>query len=147
MQAKKVHEVDGLKTYVLVFDRGDEVMRELKRFAKERKLTASSLTAIGAFERATLGYFNWERKDYDRIEVDEQVEVVTLAGDIALADGEPKIHAHVVLGRRDGAALGGHLLEATVRPTLELTLVETPVTLQRRHDPETGLNLIRLERA
>jgi predicted DNA-binding protein with PD1-like motif len=145
MQARQVHEVDGLKTFVLVFERGDEVMRELKRFASERKLTASSLNAIGAFERATLGYFNWERKDYDRIEVDEQVEVVTLTGDIALDDGEPKIHAHVVLGRRDGSALGGHLLEATVRPTLELTLVETPATLQRRHDPESGLNLIRLE--
>lgn len=146
MQARQVHEVDGLKTYVLVFGRGDQVMQELQRFARQRKLTGSSLTAIGAFERATLGYFNWQRKDYDRIEVNEQVEVVTLVGDIALADGEPKIHAHVVLGRRDGSALGGHLLEATVRPTLELTLVETPATLQRYHDPETGLNLIRFER-
>lgn len=144
MHARQLHEVDGLKTFALVFETGDEVMAELQRFARERRLTASSFTAIGAFERATLGYFDWDRKDYDRIPVDEQVEVVTLAGDIALADDQPKVHAHVVLGRRDGAALGGHLLEAIVRPTLELILVETPATLHKRHDPETGLNLIRL---
>jgi predicted DNA-binding protein with PD1-like motif len=139
-----VHEVDGLKTYVLIFDRGDEVMRGLKEFAQRERLTASHFTAIGAFERATLGYFDWERKDYDRIPVDEQVEVVALAGDIALDDGAPKVHAHVVLGRRDGSALGAHLLDAIVRPTLELTLVETPATLRRAHDPASGLNLIRL---
>jgi uncharacterized protein len=144
MHARQLHEVDGLKTFVLVFETGDEVMAELQRFARERGLTASSFTAIGAFERATLGYFDWDRKDYDRIPVDEQVEVVTLVGDIALADAQPKVHAHVVLGRRDGAALGGHLLEAIVRPTLELILVETPATLHKRHDPETGLNLIHL---
>jgi uncharacterized protein len=144
MHARQLHEVDGLKTFVLVFETGDEVMAELQRFARECRLTASSFTAIGAFERATLGYFDWDRKDYDRIPVDEQVEVVTLVGDIALADAQPKVHAHVVLGRRDGAALGGHLLEAIVRPTLELILVETPATLHKRHDPETGLNLIHL---
>jgi hypothetical protein len=144
MKARKVHETDGMKTFVLVFDRGDEVMEELKRFASRGGLTASHFTAIGAFERATLGYFDWDRKDYDRIAVDEQVEVVALAGDIAMDAGEPKVHAHVVLGRRDGSALGGHLLEAIVRPTLELTLIETPATLQRRHDPASGLNLIRL---
>jgi predicted DNA-binding protein with PD1-like motif len=144
MKAREVHETDGMKTFVLVFDTGDEVMSGLKEFAVRCGLTASHFTAIGAFQRATLGYFDWDRKDYDRIAVDNQVEVVTLAGDIAMEAGEPKVHAHVVLGRRDGTALGGHLLDAIVRPTLELTLVETPATLQRRHDPVSGLNLIRL---
>jgi predicted DNA-binding protein with PD1-like motif len=144
MKARELHETGGMKTFVLVFDLGDEVMSELRDFAARCGLAASHFTAIGALERATLGYFDWERKDYDRIAVDEQVEVVTLTGDVAMEAGEPKVHAHVVLGRRDGAALGGHLLDAIVRPTLELTLVETPATLQRRHDPVSGLNLIRL---
>lgn len=144
MQARQVHETGGMKTFVLVFDAGDEVMQGLKAFARRCGLTASHFAAIGAFERATLGYFDWNRKDYDRIAVDEQVEVVTLTGDVAMDAGQPKVHAHVVLGRRDGAALGGHLLDAIVRPTLELTLVETPATLQRRYDPASGLNLIRL---
>jgi predicted DNA-binding protein with PD1-like motif len=146
MRSKLLHEVEGLKTFLLVFAAGDEVMQLLERFAREQALSGSHFTAIGAFERVTLGYFDWERKDYERIPVNEQVEVVTLAGDIALADGKPKVHAHVVLGRRDGSALGGHLLDAHVRPTLELTLIETPASVQRRHDPDSGLNLISLER-
>ena len=89
--------------------------------------------------------FNWERKDYDRIPVDEQVEVLSLVGDIALHRDKPKIHAHVVLGRRDGSAMGGHLMEAVVRPTLEVLLVDSPAHLCRVHDPESGLALIRMD--
>jgi len=93
----------------------------------------------------TLGYFDWAKKDYKKIPVREQVEVVSLVGDIAEGEqGGPKVHAHVVLGRSDGAALAGHLLEAHVRPTLELMLVESPQHLRRWHDPESGLALIRV---
>jgi predicted DNA-binding protein with PD1-like motif len=93
----------------------------------------------------TLGYFDWRRKDYQKIPLREQVEVLSLLGDVALDEkGGPKIHAHVVVGRSDGNAHGGHLLEAHVRPTLEVILVESPRHLQRRHDPESGLGLIRL---
>ena len=86
-----------------------------------------------------------ERKDYKKIPLDEQVEVLTLAGDVAVADDEPSIHAHLVVGRSDGSAAGGHLIEATVRPTLELILTETPAHLRKRKDAETGLPLIDLE--
>jgi predicted DNA-binding protein with PD1-like motif len=107
-------------------------------------LAASHFTAIGAFRDATLAYFDWEKKEYKKNPVREQVEVVSLIGDVALAeDGSPKVHAHAVLGRADGTALGGHLMEAHVRPTLEVTLIETPQPLRRRHDPESGLALIR----
>jgi hypothetical protein len=146
MKARLLHEIKGLKTYLLVFAKGDEPMAELTAFAREQALAGSHFTAIGAFQHATLGYFDWERKDYDRISVAEQVEVLALEGDIAIADGEPKVHAHVVLGRRDGTTLGGHLLDASVRPTLELMLTETPSTVRRVHDPDSGLNLISLGR-
>ena len=72
----------------------------------------------------------------------EQVEVLTLTGDIASADGAPKVHAHVVLGRRDGQTIGGHLIEAHVRPTLEIALTVSPAALVRRRDRESGLDLI-----
>jgi predicted DNA-binding protein with PD1-like motif len=140
-----LHEHQGQKTFALVFDTGDEAMQGLLAFARERRLAGSHLTAIGAFQEATIGYFDWQKKDYKRIPVREQVEVVSLVGDIALDEkGEPKVHAHVVLGRSDGSALAGHLLEGHVRPTLEVTLVEEPGHLQRRHDAESGLALIRL---
>jgi predicted DNA-binding protein with PD1-like motif len=74
----------------------------------------------------------------------ELVEVLNLTGNIALADGEPKLHPHVVLGKADGSAHGGHLLEGHVRPTLEVIVTESPVHLRRRSDPETGLALIEL---
>ena len=144
MKAKVINEAPE-RTIALVFDSGDEVMSTLQAFATEHNLTASRLTAIGAFERATLGYFNWERKAYDRIPVDEQVEVLSLVGDIALDGRQPKVHAHAVLGRRDGSTVGGHLIEARVRPTLEVLLVESPAHLRRVHDANSGIALIRLD--
>lgn len=144
MKTKVIAE-GAQRTIAVIFDAGDEVISNLEQFARARGMDAAHFTAIGAFERATLGYFSWEQKDYLRIPVEEQVEVLTLAGDIAMKDAKPKVHAHVVLGRRDGSTLGGHLLEATVRPTLELMLVESPSFLKRVHDPETGLALIRVD--
>ncbi|MGE5638531.1 MAG: PPC domain-containing DNA-binding protein [Clostridia bacterium] len=137
---------DRQRTYLLVFETGDEPMQMLAQFAMERNIGAASFTAIGAFSDAVLGYFDWERKDYLKNNIGEQVEVLSLVGDVALADGKPKAHAHVVLGRRDAAAIGGHLLEARVRPTLEVVLVESPAHLVRRHDAESGLALIALDR-
>ncbi|HZT42544.1 MAG TPA: PPC domain-containing DNA-binding protein [Chthonomonadaceae bacterium] len=134
------------KTYVLIFDTGDEVMQGLEAFARRNALGGSHFTAIGAFQDVTLGYFEWDRKKYKAIPIREQVEVVSLIGDIAIAEnGEPKIHAHVVVGKSDGTAWGGHLLEAHVRPTLELTLIESPKHLQRKHDPTAGIALIDLD--
>jgi predicted DNA-binding protein with PD1-like motif len=141
MKAKVLNDSPE-RTIALVYEMGDEVVSTLERFAAEQNLTASRISAIGAFERATLGYFDWQRKDYERIEVDEQVEVLSLLGDVALDGDKPKIHLHAVLGRRDGSCVGGHLLEARVRPTLELLLIESPGYLVRRHDPVSGLALI-----
>jgi len=142
MRAKQLLSDSGERVFAVIFETGDEPVAGLTRFAEERKLGASAFTAIGAFSEATLGYFDWNKKDYERIPVQEQVEVLSLLGDIALQDGRPKLHAHVVLGRRDGSACGGHLLEARVRPTLEVIITETPAHLRRRHDPASGLALI-----
>lgn len=143
MKARLLSEA-GERSFALVFDTDDEVMAGLLRFARRERLTAARFTGIGAFRRATLGYFDWERKDYRKIPIEEQVEVLTLAGDVAREDGEPRVHAHVVVGKADGTAHGGHLLEARVRPTLEVMLVESPAHLARTYDPTTGLALIRL---
>ena len=143
MKSKLLNDGDE-KTFVIVFDTGDEVVAGLLDFAREHKL-AASLTAIGAFERVTLGFFESERKDYKKIFIGEQVEVMSLVGNITLEEsGEPKVHAHVVVGKSDGTAHGGHLLEAHVRPTLEVVLVESPTQLRRKMNAEVGLALIDL---
>lgn len=141
MRSQLLHD-DGAKTWAVVLDTGDEVTDCLLAFARAQKLAAARLIAIGAFENAVLGYFDWERKDYRRNPVGRQVEVVSLIGDITLKDEAPQLHLHAVLGEADGRALGGHLLEARVRPTLEVMVTETPAHLRRRYDRASGLALI-----
>jgi predicted DNA-binding protein with PD1-like motif len=138
----KLLDATGQKTWALVFAKGDEAMQGLGAFAKEQRLAAAHFTAIGAFSEVTLGYFDRAAKDYKRLPIREQVEVLSLLGDVALDGEEPKVHAHVVVGLSDGAARGGHLLAGRVWPTLEVVLVESPSHLRKRHDPETGLALI-----
>jgi uncharacterized protein len=132
------------RTFAVVFDHGDEVLDNLLAFAKEHSLSAAAFTSLGALSDAVVGYFDWQKKEYERIRIDEQVEVLNLTGNIALANGEPKLHSHIVLGKADGTAHGGHLLEAHVRPTLEVIVTESPAHLRRRSDPKTGLALIEL---
>jgi hypothetical protein len=132
----------GARTWALIFDKGDEPVAGLTAFAKSQGLGGAHFTAIGAFSEVTLGYFDRKARDYKKIPLREQVEVLSLIGDVALDRGEPKVHAHVVVGRADGEARGGHLLEARVWPTLEVVLTESPRHLRKRHDPETGLALI-----
>jgi uncharacterized protein len=134
------------KTFALVFDNGDEVISGLTEFARAHRLSASRFTAIGAFSEVTVGYFLPGQKKYRRIPISEQVEGLSLVGDITLDErGEPKIHAHTVVGKSDGSAHGGHLLEAHVSPTLEVVVEEAPSHLMRRVDPDTGLALIALD--
>jgi predicted DNA-binding protein with PD1-like motif len=141
MQAKQLQQ-NPQQTYALVFDKGDEFLTELQAFALEKRLIGSHFTAIGAFREATLGYFDRSQMDYKEIPVPEQVEVLSLVGNIAYNEGQPKIHAHVVLGKADGTAVGGHILSATVWPTLELVVEESPAHLRRKSDSETGLALL-----
>jgi uncharacterized protein len=143
MKSKLLHQA-AERTYAVVFDSADEVVSGLTRFAREQSLSAARFTGIGAFSSVVFGYFDLQLKDYQRLPIAEQVEVASLIGDIALADGEPKLHAHIVVTKRDGTAWGGHLLEGHVRPTLEVLLIESPAYLCRKHDPSTGLPLIAL---
>ena len=133
------------RTFVLIFNTGDEVAEGLKQFAKEQMMSASSFKAIGALSAVKLGWFNWETKQYDVVvDFNEQVELLSLIGDIAEKDGEPQVHAHVTVGRKDGTAHGGHLLSALVRPTCEVVLTESAKHLRKEIDSESGLALIRL---
>ena len=90
MKSKLLVDSKAEKTWAVIFDSGEEAMSGLLSFAKQQSLTAAHFTAIGAFSRAVLGYFDWDAKEYKRIPVDEQVEVVTLMGDITLRTEVPK---------------------------------------------------------
>ena len=144
MESKLLHEADGVRTFALVLDTGDEAMASITSFADEQELDAAEFTAIGAFSRAVVAFFDLEEKEYQPIPVDEQVEVLSIVGHVTLEPGGRNVHVHAVLGKRDGTAVGGHLLEGHVRPTLELVLTESPAHLRRSKDDATGLALIDL---
>jgi predicted DNA-binding protein with PD1-like motif len=143
MQSKLLNEQDGRRTFAVIMSKGDEVLSTIGAFAKKERISAAQITAIGALSDVVLRYFDWDEKDYRDIPVREQVEVASLVGDVALdPHGKPAIHIHLVVGRKDGTALAGHLGEAHVRPTLEVIVDEQPSYLQKTSDPETGLALI-----
>jgi len=137
----KARRLERATAWALIFETGEEFLGGLREFAAAHGVQAARFTGIGAFQAATLAYFDWETRSYLEIPVEEQTEVLVLAGDLALKDGRPEPHVHVVLGRRDGSTVGGHLVRATVRPTLELML-ESGGALVRRFDPASGLPLI-----
>lgn len=134
------------RTYVLVADPGDDAVRSLQVLAREATLAAAQLTGVGAFARATVGWFDRQAKEYREIAVGEQCEVLSLVGDIALGKEGPVVHAHAVLGLSDGQVRGGHLLAGEVWPTLEVVVRESPSRLRKTDHPELGLALIDLAR-
>ena len=146
MQHKRLHEKDGLRTYAVVLQTSEEVMACLRQFVTGEHIFAAQITGIGAFSDVVLQYFDWDKKEYQGIPIREQVEVASLIGDVAEGlDGEPALHIHLVVGKRDGSAAAGHLARAHVRPTLEVIVNESPVHLRKKKDPQSGLALIRFE--
>ena len=143
MQSKLIRNGDT-RTYTVVFETGEEVVEGLLQFARQNDLSAARFTAIGALSGATLAFFDPEKKDYEEIPVEEQVEVLAMAGNVARHEGEPKVHAHMITGRRDGSTIGGHVMEAYVRPTLEVMITEEPGHLQREMDEASELPLLQL---
>ena len=134
----------GARTFVLVFATDEAVMAGLREFARAEGIEAAHFAAIGAFRTATIAYFDWASRAYQEIVLEENVEVAPLVGNVGRSeDGEVVVHAHCTLGRRDASALAGHLVEGTVRPTLELFLTTGLPPLTRRLDPASGLMLIR----
>ncbi|WP_375778688.1 PPC domain-containing DNA-binding protein [Bradyrhizobium sp. ma5] len=148
MKSQKIANNAGSESRVLILDPGEEAFAALTNFANEMRITAASLTAIGAFEKATIGWFDFGKQTYKKIEVGEQCEVLSAIGDIAIGDdGKASLHVHVVLGLSDGTTRGGHLLAGTVRPTLEVIMIDTPAHLRRKKKPDIGIALIDLESA
>jgi uncharacterized protein len=143
MKSQLVSDTADAQVHVVILDCGEEAFSALTKFANEAKLSAASLTAIGAFEKATVGWFDVASKSYRKIEVAEQCEVLSAIGDVAVGDdGKASLHVHTVLGLSDGSTRGGHLLAGTVRPTLEVVLTEVPSKLRRKKRADLGIALI-----
>jgi predicted DNA-binding protein with PD1-like motif len=145
MHSKLVSKPGETRVWIAVLEEGEEAKQSLLEIAKKENIEDASFVALGAFAKATVAYFDWPAKKYRDIPVEEQVEVITLVGDIVPDEkGKASLHAHIVLGRSDGSTRGGHLQEGIVRPTLEITITETPAHLTRRKHPDLGIALIEI---
>src|SRR6266568_8166766 len=142
MRSKLLHDDNGLKTFAIVFDKNDDVRKNLLEFANTNRFADAHLSAIGALSEVTLGFFDRQQKSYKKIPIKEQVEVLSFTGNFVQKDGKPRLHAHVVVGKADGTAHGGHFLEGRVWPTLEMIVSEMPMHLRRTQDEDSGLALI-----
>ena len=144
MQSKLVEARPGGRAYVVVMETDDDVLAELQRFFDAEQIFSAELAGIGGFRRATLGYYDVDEKRHERIEIDEQVELISMLGNVTAYNDAPRMHAHCAVGHRDGRTTSGPLLAATVRPTLELMVHELPVLVVRTDRPEVGIPLIDL---
>lgn len=142
MQVQLLNPGEATKQYAVIFYKGDEAFCGLLEFAETYQVTSAHFTAIGAVNGATLGWFDPQRKMYKKIPVNGQHEVIAMSGDIALYQGKPVVHTHMVVGSPDGTTLAGHVLAAYVSPTLEVMVTVDPITMHKRFDPATDLTLI-----
>jgi uncharacterized protein len=142
MQVQLLSTEESTKQYAVIFYQGDEAFSGLLEFAEKYHVTSAHFTAIGALNGATVGWFDPQRKMYKKIPIDGQHEVIGMSGDIALYQGKPVVHTHMVVGNSDGTTRGGHVLDAYVSPTLEVMVTVDPIKLQKRFDPATDLTLI-----
>jgi uncharacterized protein len=124
---------------VLVFEAGEPVMATLKRWLADQKISSGAFTAIGGLRQVTLRYFNTTTRTYEEREINEQLEVLHLTGNLGLLNGEPFVHAHITVGTREYQTYGGHFGDGIVTPVLELVLTRVGGTLTRRENAESGL--------
>ena len=121
---------------------GNDLQEALNQLAKELNLTSGHISGIGAVNPAVIGFYNFETQVYERILLNDYHELVNLNGNISIRDGKPFVHAHVVVGNREGVAFGGHLLPGTIVVVAELTIEPYEGEPLRRHlEKDTGLPL------
>ncbi len=134
---------DHQRTFAFVLEADEDPIAMITERARAHAVASCQITAVGGFSQVVLGYFDRAERGYRRIPIDEQVEVLSLLGDIALdVEYQRVVHAHCIVGKSDGSTRGGHLLEARVWPTLEVIVTEWPRYMQKRLVPEVGLALI-----
>jgi predicted DNA-binding protein with PD1-like motif len=141
----KMLNKDSQKTFAIILENGESVIDCLTDFANQQNVRSAQFTAIGALRTLTLGFYNFNDRVYKKIDIDEQIEVLSLIGDVSLYNNTPKIHAHVVVGKENGTAHGGHLLDGIVHPTLEIILTQSPAHLERKMNEEFGIPLIQID--
>jgi len=130
---------DGV--HVVRLDRGEDVLATLTGLCRERGIRGATLQGIGAIEEVEIGAYVPSDRSYARVRLDGAWELLSLQGNVATKGGDPFIHAHVILGDREGRVRGGHLFRARVAVTGEVAITELGAGIVRLPDPDVGLDL------
>lgn len=132
------------KDYILRLDRDEEVTESLVKFAKQQAIQSGFINAIGAVKEVTIGYFDLQKQEYIKKQLNGNYELVSLNGNLAYINNEPFWHVHIVLADRDFRAIAGHLFEAKVAVTFEGFILTETKKINRKWDENTGLKLLNL---
>ena len=130
--------------YQVRLEIGDELMDSLTRLARAESISYAAVSGLGAVRRIVLGYYQPRISDYERHDLTDQMELLSLIGNIAQRDGKPALHIHAALARQDLTVIGGHVFEAEAQPTMEIWVRPDDATVQRLYNEETHLALMQL---
>lgn len=128
--------------YVFNLARGEELFATLLSWCQDNALSGGTLTGLGAADQVELAYYHLPTKTYERHTIHEEVEILSLQGNLGTLAGKPILHIHGVFGKRDLSTFGGHLFQLRVSGACEIHWSTLPAPLRREHDEETGLNLL-----
>jgi uncharacterized protein len=130
--------------YILRLFKGEELIETLKNFAQKYGISSGMISAIGATDDVTIGYYDVEQKDYKKQNFKGNLEILSLLGNVTRFEEEAFFHLHVILGDEKYKVWGGHLFSATVNPTCEVIINALDTVTYRKMDKETGLKLLKL---
>lgn len=130
------------KQHVVRVVRGEELVEKVCEYCTQNNIKAGWVQAIGACDEVTVSSYNFQTRQYDKKTFTEDLELISLIGNISVVDGKPSLHAHVSLSQTDMSVIGGHLHKMMISGTGELYITMFEGEFTRHLDEETGLNLL-----
>ena len=136
-------ETKNNRSFLGRFECGDDLLSALTDFCKQNKIKMGVFNLIGAVQKAKMGYYNQEKKEYvDCIDLEKKLEISACMGNISLKYNEIMVHAHITLSDYEGKTYGGHLRPGTIIFAAEFFIQElSGGQLIRKKDEKTGLPL------
>ena len=129
-------------TIIARLERGEEVVASIRAICEKEGVRAGIINGLGATDHSTVGIFDFSKNAYVSNTFDRDMEITALVGNVSTKDGELYLHIHATLGDGKGLAYGGHLNEAVISATCELFIRKLDTEIERKPDPETGINLM-----
>ena len=141
MEYRKVRE-----DYIIRFDKGEEILERLAKFANMEGIGCASVSAIGATDDFTSGVFNATTREYAFESHQGDYEIASLNGNITRKDGKPYLHLHGVFSNADGIVAAGHLTKIRISVTCEMFVRVLDGEAERVVSEETGTNIIKVSK-